>query len=326
MKTLIESMAQQLQEAIEIGKSKSFSCDKTFDQVVILGQGGSGIGGTIISEISYEHLSVPVIVNKNYSIPAFVSDRTLVIVSTYSGNTEETLTAMKACAEKGAEMAVITSGGEALQTSQEKGWSHYVVPGGNPPRSMLAYSLTLQLYILKQYNLLNFDFESELTSFIEWLGEKQDQVIKEGKWMAQNLYGKNVLIYACTGYEGVAIRFRQQLNENSKMLANHAIVPEMNHNELVGWSSGNDSMAACFLRNEIDRDRNQRRIEINKEIIQAHTPHIFEIWSKHKTRLSTSLHLIHLTDWVSFFLSELNGVDIIAIDAIDRLKNELAKF
>lgn len=319
-------MAQQLQEATEIGKSKSFANDKSFDQVLILGQGGSGIGGTIISEIAFEFLSIPVVVNKNYSIPAFVSEKTLVIASTYSGNTEETLTAMKAAAELGAEIVVISSGGEALKTAQEKGWNYYEVPGGNPPRSMLAYSLTLQLYVLKQYGLLLNDFEDEITFFIQWLADNSDTLIQDAKWMAQNLFGKNILIYACTGYEGVAIRFRQQLNENSKMLANHAIVPEMNHNELVGWSGGDHSMAAIFIRNTIDRDRNQKRIEINKEIIADHTPHVYEVWSHHKTRLANSFYHIHLTDWISLFLSELNGVDVIAIDAIDRLKNELAKF
>jgi glucose/mannose-6-phosphate isomerase len=123
----------------------------------------------------------------------------------------------------------------------------------------------------------------------------------------------------------VATRFRQQVNENAKMLCWHHVIPEMNHNELVGWRTENNDLAVILFRNSTDLDRIQARMEINKQTIAAYTDTIVEVWSKGNSNLERALYLIHLGDWVSFFLGEKKGVDIIEVKVIDHLKGELAK-
>lgn len=327
MRTLIENFPSQLEEALEIGSSTHLNqVDKSFHNILITGLGGSGIGGSIVSELVQNNCAVPIKVNKDYHIPAFVNEHTLVIVSSYSGNTEETLSAMNLALEKGAEVAVITSGGKALEIAQQKGLNHIVVPGGNPPRSMFAYSFVQQFVLLCHYGFVSYDFKAQITRTISFLRDNQEKMIEEALFLAENLQGQTPIIYAVDGYEGVAVRWRQQINENSKMLCWHAVVPEMNHNELVGWKGGRDDFSVIFLRNEDDFERNQKRIEINEDIIKEHTPYIYEVWAHGDSKIERALYSIHFGDWVSMHLSDINEVDVMAIEAIDHLKAELAKF
>ena len=327
MKTLIENFSKQLTEALSIGNNADLKPAKnTITNVLITGLGGSGIGGSIVSEVVQDHCTIPVSVNKNYHIPAFVNENTLVIVSSYSGNTEETLYALDLAIEKGAEVAIITSGGKASDIADAKGLNKIVVPGGNPPRSMFAYSFVQQFFLLNHYGLIQDTFQDDLISAVELIDEEETNIISDSLVLADNLEGQIPIIYSVDGYEGVAIRWRQQLNENSKMLCWHQVVPEMNHNELVGWKGGSDQFSVIFLRNDSDFDRNQKRVEINQGIIREYTPYIYEVWSKGASKIEKALYLIHFGDWVSLHLSEINKVDIMEIDAINHLKSELAKF
>ena len=140
----------------------------------------------------------------------------------------------------------------------------------------------------------------------------------------KKLNKKFPIIYACSGFEGVAIRFRQQLNENAKVLVSHNVIPEMNHNELVGWTE-KGKYAVVIIRNEVDYERNQMRIAINKEIITKYAKTIIEIKSKGESLIENTLYLIHLTDWVSFYLAEIRSVDAVEVKVIDFLKGELGK-
>jgi glucose/mannose-6-phosphate isomerase len=139
------------------------------------------------------------------------------------------------------------------------------------------------------------------------------------------LFEKIPVIYAVDGYNGVATRFRQQINENSKMLCWHHVIPEMNHNELVGWAGGSKEFAVIILRSKSDYTRSQARIDINKEIISKYTPHILEVWSKGDYHLEKALYLIHLTDWASCFLGDKKNVDLTEVNVINHLKNSLSK-
>ena len=139
------------------------------------------------------------------------------------------------------------------------------------------------------------------------------------------MYQKTAVIYTAHGFEGVGVRFRQQINENSKMLCWHHVIPEMNHNELLGWRTNTDNLAVVYFRNKCDYGRNQFRIDINKEVIAKYTNNITEVWSEGDTSLQNTLYHIHLGDWVSWYLSVKNNVDAIEIDVINYLKGELAK-
>ena len=143
--------------------------------------------------------------------------------------------------------------------------------------------------------------------------------------MAERLTGKIPIIYAVDTMEPVAVRLRQQINENAKMLCWHHVIPEMNHNELVGWTEKHQDKAVVYLRNKDDYKRNQIRMDINQKIISQYTDNTVEIYSKGNSFIEKALYLVHLGDWVSWYLSEMQGVDAIQIKVIDYLKAELAK-
>lgn len=326
MKTLIENFTKQLRQAIEIGKKSEIRNLKSgIRNIVITGLGGSGIGGTIVSEIVAGECAVPITVNKDYFIPDFVDKNSLVIVSSYSGNTEETIEAMKAALKAKANIVCVTSGGKIAEMAKKNKCNLILIPGGSPPRSALAYSLTQLFFILKKLKLVKTDFEKQLRNAADLLDAEEKKIRAEAAEVADFINVKIPVVYAVDGYNGVATRFRQQLNENSKMLAWHHVLPEMNHNELVGWAGGRNDLAVVILRNKTDYKRTQMRIEFSKKVFSKYTPHVKEIWSKGKSMLEQSLYLIHLTDWVSLFLAEKKGIDPVEVKIIDELKGELAK-
>ena len=325
MNDYISSFTHQLREAVRIGETSSFkAAENKIKNILICGLGGSGIGGSILSDVLSSEITIPISCSKDYSIPNFVNKNTLVIASSYSGNTEETLSALELCISKGAEIAIVTSAGKLKSIAEENNINHIIIPGGQPPRAMFAYSFTQLFYIFQHYNLINSDFKNSLKNSISLLDSQAEKIKTEAKNLAKSLYKKTPVIYVASGYEGVAIRFRQQLNENSKCLCWHHVVPEMNHNELLGWRTNTENLAVIFLRNKSDLKRNQVRMDINKTVISEFTNDIFDIYSQGNSKLENSLYLINFGDWVSWFLSELNEVDAIEIDVINFLKDKLA--
>ena len=326
MKSLIEQFSHHIKEALESIKASSFQePSRPIHNVLITGLGGSGIGGTIIAGLASNLSKVPVLVNKDYSIPAFVNENTLLVACSYSGNTEETVWATKEALKRGAIIACISSGGELMNIAREEKLNLLSMQGGNPPRSMFAYSFSYLAYILEFYGIARFNVKSDLENSIRLLEDSEEHCRQTAQELAHKLKGTIPVIYAVSGQAGIASRWRQQFNENAKMLCWEAEIPEMNHNELVGWEGGSDNFAAVFLRNSTDFARNQKRIEIIKEIIGQKTSTLLEIWSKGETPLQRTFYLVHLGDWISYFLSELNQVDILDIKSIDRLKSELSK-
>jgi glucose/mannose-6-phosphate isomerase len=326
MDELIAGFPAQLKEAVEIGKSAQINAPSNpIQNVLISGLGGSGIGGKIVAQLVSDSIAVPVTINNDYAIPAFVNENTLVIISSYSGNTEETLAAMEQALAKNAEVACITSGGRVLEIAKEKGLNHIVIPGGNPPRACLGYSLTQQFYLLHNYGLIDDSFENQLTAAIAQLERENDSIKQRAEKVANLLYGKTPVIYAEAASEGLAVRFRQQLNENSKTLCWHHVFPEMNHNELVGWAGGSEKLAVLIFRNESDYSRTQVRMNISKEIFAKYTNTIIELPSKGNSAIESSLYLIYLGDWISLYLAWKNEADPIEIEVIDYLKSSLSK-
>jgi glucose/mannose-6-phosphate isomerase len=326
MHQLVQNFPQQLQEAITIGEQSQISLSKTeIRNVLVTGLGGSGIGGTILSEIVSNECPVPISVNKDYFLPAFVNQHTLVIVSSYSGNTEETIQAMETALQAKAKIVCITSGGKIAELAKQNNCDLITIPGGMPPRSCLGYSLTQLFFVLHKLKLIGDSFSKQLKEAIALIQKEEESIKKEAMELAGFLFEKSPVIYAVDGYNGVATRFRQQINENSKMLCWHHILPEMNHNELVGWAGGNDELAVILLRNKTDYVRTQKRIDISKEVFAKHTDNVREIWSKGNSQLEKSIYLIHLTDWTSVYLADKKGIDAVEVNIINHLKGSLAK-
>lgn len=326
MKKLISEFTSQLEEALKIGDNTNLNkSSKTFNNIVITGLGGSGIGGKIVAQLVENEVNVPIFINNGYHLPAFVNEKTLVIVSSFSGNTEETLEAMEIAKEKNAEIACISSGGKVIDLAKENNYNYIVLPGCHSPRAMLTYSLTQQFYLLNHYGFINKDFKEAIKSTITLINKEIESIKEEALKIAKGLKGKTPIIYSEENYEGVAIRLRQQLNENAKVLCWHHVLPEMNHNELVGWAGGKDEYAVILFRNDSDYSRTQKRMEISKEVIEKYTNTHFEVWSKGNNAIEKSFYLIALGDWISIFLAEELSVDPIEIKVINHLKGELSK-
>lgn len=326
MKELIEGFSKQIEKGIDIfSNNLPREIQKKYSNVVISGLGGSGIGGTIIRDLSSTTSSIPVIVNKEYSIPAFVGPGTLFIASSYSGDTEETIAATELAIEKKANIICITSGGKLAEMAKANHLGLLLIPGGSPPRANLGYSLTQLISIFSATGLLPSQSTGELKSTISFLEKNETSIREKAASLAQQLHKKQVIIYSDAAHEGVSIRFRQQLNENSKMLCWHHVIPEMNHNELVGWTEKSDDFAVVFIRNSSDHSRNQVRMDINKGIVANYASTIVEIWGEGKNEIEKTFYIIHLVDWISYFLAELKGVDIMDIKVIDFLKKKLSE-
>ena len=326
MNDYINEFSNHLREAIEIANNTTLSpYTKEIRNILICGLGGSGIGGTIVSDIISSKVNIPIAATKDYSIPNFVNEHTLVIASSYSGNTEETLYALEKCQEKGAEIAVITSGGKLKTIAEENKYNKIIIPGNQPPRAMFGYAFTELFFMLNHYGIIDDSFKADFDKAISLIDTEKADIQKQAMELAKKMYKQTPVIYVAKGFEGVAVRFRQQLNENSKMLGWHNVVPEMNHNELLGWRTNVDGLAVVYFRNKCDYDRNQIRMDINKKVISKFTSNITEIWSKGDSLIENSLYHIVLGDWTSWYLSEMNNVDAIEIDVIDFLKGELAK-
>ena len=326
MNDYINDFTSHLKDAVEIGENANIQkSDKKFNNVLICGLGGSGIGGTIVNDIISPIANIPILATKDYSIPNFINKNTLVIACSYSGNTEETISALEKCMSKNTEVCIITSGGKLKSIAAENRFNNIIIPAGHPPRAMFGYAFTELFYVLNYYGIINDFFKIDFRESISLLESEKKDIQNTARELAKKIHGQTPVIYVAQRFEGVAIRFRQQINENSKMLCWHHVIPEMNHNELLGWRTNVKGLAVVYFRNNSDYKRNQIRMDINKKIILKYTTNITEIWSKGGSIIENTLYHIHLGDWTSWYLSEMNNVDAIEIDVINFLKGELAK-
>jgi len=326
MNDYINDFANHLEDALTIGEKASLvSTKKAINNILICGLGGSGIGGSIIKDVVSRKITIPIAVSKGYDIPGFVNENTLVIACSYSGNTEETLSSLEKCLEKSAEITIIASGGKLKEIATKNKLNNIIIPGGHPPRAMFGYGFTQLFFILNNYGIINDSFKNDFNNAISLIKEHRSKIKGLAKSLADKLHKTTPIIYVANGYEGVAIRLRQQINENSKMLCWHHVVPEMNHNELLGWRTNTENLSVLYLRNENDYYRNDARISINQSIVKKYTNNVLEVWSKGDSIIERSIYLINVGDWISWYLSVLNNVDAIEIDVITFLKEKLSK-
>jgi len=326
MKFYINGFIKQIEEAITIGESAKITPPShPINNVIVSGLGGSGIGGALVSTLTASELKVPMNFNSDYFLPEYVNKNTLLIISSYSGNTEETVNALKLGIEKNAKIICVTSNGKIKETATKHGFDNILIPGGMPPRTCLNLSFTQQLFILNKLGLISDNLIFQLKETISHLRNHDSSIKNQALSIAKKLTGKIPVIYGETRMAPIAIRFRQQINENAKMLCWHNVIPEMNHNELVGWKNVNGDLALVLLKNDDDYYRNIRRMEIVKEIASNYASEIVTIHSKGKNFVEKALYTIYLNDWISYYLAEENGSDSIEVNAIDYLKNELSK-
>jgi glucose/mannose-6-phosphate isomerase len=326
MDDMIARFPAQLREALDIGmKANIKPLEQPVKHFYVAGLGGSGIGANFVAEFVRDELQIPYLVGKGYYVPGYVGPDTLAVASSYSGNTEETLMSYDQMKASGARIVVIASGGKLAEKARNDGFDVMQVPDNwSSPRACLGYSLVQQLCLLHHLGLIEKTTIEQIATAADLLEKDSNEIKAKASRIAELLHGKIPVIYTTDRMESVAIRFRQQINENAKMLCWHHVVPEMNHNELVGWRDKNDQLAVVYFRNRDDFDRNAMRIDINKEIIGHYTSTIIDLYSKGNSLVERAMYFVHLGDWVSWYLAGLRGVDAVEVKVIDYLKSELA--
>jgi len=326
MKELVQNFTRQLRESLNIADKAIVSQGNNIQHIVITGLGGSGIGGTIVAELIADSCKVPVVACNDYFLPAFVNQHSLVIVSSYSGNTEETLSAMQQAIAAGAQLACVTSGGKVLELAKAAQMDFIEIPGGFPPRSCIGYSLVQLVKILVVKGFASPELLKQTEEAIGLLDSESESIKAEALSVAKQLHNKLPVLYSLGTCEGAVVRFRQQINENGKMLCWHHRFPEMNHNELVGWAETNSNLAVVTMRSSFDYERTVRRYEFCKPIFAKRCSAVIDIFAKGNSKMVQVLYHIHIGDWISCYLADLKGIDPVEVKVIDSLKAELSKY
>jgi glucose/mannose-6-phosphate isomerase len=335
MRSLIFNFPRQVEEAVAIGTASKikFPISK-INNIVVSGLGGSAIGGDLLRSYLADEIGVPITVSRNYLLPEYVDERTLVIVSSYSGNTEETISSHHDAVKRKAKVLCITSGGSVKQFAAKKKQPVIEIPGGLPPRAALGYSFFPTLIVLSKLGFFKSK-KKEIEETIVLLKEKAE-VYGDGASqnnpslsIARSLQGKLPVVYSSVDrFDTVNVRWRGQISENAKTLAYGHVFPELNHNEIVGWEVLKDQMKkihVVMLRDTEDNPRIRLRMDITKDIIRNFADGITEVHSEGKSVLARLFSLLYLGDWMSFYLAMLNGIDPTPVKKIDFLKSELAK-
>ena len=330
MKKLIEGFTRQLGEALRIGQAVDLVRQGTdIRNVLITGMGGSGIGANLVESLVFGRIPIPISVCKGYNIPQFVSPHTLFIACSYTGNTEETLAAIQKAMLKRAHIICITSGGKMLELAKEYNFFYIRIPDGySTARAMLGFMIVSLLYALYHTNLIGAAFIKETENSIEYLDRGEKAIQAEAELIAKKLKGRLPFIYCDGRLHAMATRFQQQLNENAKQIAHVNTFPEMNHNEIVGWRFPENilqQVQVIYLYSDHDHERVEKRLEICREIFEKRSNPIIDIVAEGASLLEQYYYLIHLSDWISYYLAKENQVDPDPEDAITFLKEELAK-
>lgn len=322
-----EQLASGRRRADEPGLEVSLD---DFDHVVIIGMGGSAIGGDLLRTFVLDQARIPVFVSRSYHLPAFVSENTLVVASSYSGNTEETLSGLAQAQAREATIVCLTSGGKLKRIASAHDYPCIVMPQGYQPRAALGYSLGALLRLAERLGLV--DLEQEWVEVDEVLPQLTERYAGESEnealGLAEDLYGRIPLIYSSEGFlEAVNLRWRGQMEENAKTLSFGNFLPEQNHNEIMGWEREHpihEMLAIVVLRDADDHPRVKRRFEVMQKLLEERGAVWREVRSQGTQRLTRMVSLLHLGDWVSYYLALKNEVNPTPVKLISELKETLS--
>lgn len=334
MFALLTGFPEQCRRACDIARSAELpAAAPSFDHIVVTGMGGSAVGGELLGGHLAGDIEIPVLVNRDYVLPRFVNRRSLVLACSYSGDTEETLSAVNSIDGRRATVICIGSGGRLAQLASENGYAHIKVPGGQPPRTALGYLFIPLLITLERFGLI--DARSDLEETLEDLETRVrtlsriEQEDNPARRLAQQLVKRVPLVYGSREPNAaLPTRWRNQFSENAKVLAFSNLLPELNHNEIVGWSESSsilDQAHVVLLRDRDEIARVKARFDISREIIERHSVPCSECRSEGGSRLCRTFSLIVLADFTSYILALLNRQDPTPIENIDILKRKLER-
>ena len=331
----IKELPRQCQQAWQAAEDFDLPADYSdIDKVVILGMGGSAIGGDLVRSLATLEAELPVFVQRDYDLPAFVDARTLVIASSYSGNTEETLSAFEQALKTDSKKLAITTGGRLKAMAEKANIPVFVITYKAQPRAALGFGFLPILCFLQKLGFLS-DKSADVAEMVQVLRELSPKISEEiplsdnpAKQLAQRLYGRLPVVYGAGILAEVAHRWKTQINENSKVWAFYEVFPELNHNATVGFPLPREvasKVRVIMLRAPSLHKRVQLRYKITGELLdQAEVEHEF-VDSEGNSLLSQMMSLVMFGDYTSYYLAILYRVDPSPVKVIDYLKEQLAK-
>lgn len=304
------------------------------DQIVVCGMGGSAIGGDLLATLVRQwDVPMPVATVRDYALPTWVDPRTLVVAISYSGNTEETLSCARQALDRGCPLLAVTSGGELAEIARSSDGPVISVPSGQPPRASLGYLLFPVLRSLARW--IDRDMAAEVDSAIRTMralvGELDEapEEANRAKRLARDLQDHVPVIYASAGLtEAVGRRWKTQINENAKSPAYWDVIPELNHNEIMGWEG--DDLASRFvyvlLRDPYEQPPVVRRFDVSRQLLQDRGYLVRDVQGPDESSLLARLMgYIVLGDWVSYYGAMLRGVDPTPVGLIESFKQRMAE-
>ncbi|MBM4428911.1 MAG: bifunctional phosphoglucose/phosphomannose isomerase [Chloroflexi bacterium] len=299
---------------------------------VIVGVGGSGIGGDLLRGLCVQECSIPLLVHRDYLVPAFVNEDSLVIICSYSGNTEEALVGFESAWRKGARLVCITTGGKLERRAEECGAYLCLYHYAAQPRAALGYALMFLLGVAQHVGWItdkSADVAEAVAVMKHWQSEIKETVPtaeNAAKKLAQSLYGHVPVVYGAEHLGEVARRWKGQFNENAKSWAKFDVLPELNHNSVVGYPlphGWSDLARVVLLTSTLNHPRVNLRFEITRELLQRYGFAHETIQARGNSALAHVLSMVHFGDYVSYYLAMLYGVDPWAIGNIEYVKMRL---
>jgi glucose/mannose-6-phosphate isomerase len=302
--------------------------------IVIVGMGGSAIGGEILQDWLRDELPIPLEVCRNYTLPAYVNKDTLVFANSYSGNTEETLSAFLAAIRRKCTTIAITSGGQLETFCKKLQVPHVMIPTGLPPRAAVPFLFFPIPVLMEKMGILS-NIKNELEEAIrvlERVGKANTASVptktNKAKKLAQELTGTVPIIYGFSQYSAIAHRLKTQFNENSKVPSKHDVFPELNHNETVGWEAPatlTKKFSIILIRDPEEPPEIRNRIETTTSLAFNRAKKVLEIDAKGKGKLAKMFSVLCIGDFASVYLAILQNKDPTPVKIIDSVKRELAK-
>lgn len=299
--------------------------------VVLAGMGGSALAGLLSN--TWPDYQVPFEIVRDYEIPAYVGEQTLFIASSYSGNTEETLAAIAAAQDTGAQIVVLAGGGKLVEIAQDKGYPYEVIPAVEQPRFAVLFALKAYVTILERAGLVKpeeaeqsmNDASTFLAQAMETWGATTPVSKNPAKQLALELAGSSPVIYAGPKLFPAAYKWKISFNENAKNVAWCNQYPEFNHNEFMGWTSHpiEKPYKIVELRSNLENERVQKRFEVSERLLSGRRPAPEVVHVQGETILQQLLWAVAFGDFVSIYVALLNGLDPSPVDLIEKFKKEL---
>lgn len=324
---IIAGQADQLRQQYEVEAPVVHG----LQNIVVAGMGGSALAAEFIRSWLSDRLPVPVEIVREYRLPAYVNEHSLIIISSYSGNTEEALAVLEDSKKYRAHVIIMTAGGKLAEIAKKDGYAQIDIPSGLQPRLAVLFGVKAIASVIEHLGLTE-DVTGELEAQADWLVDEARifaasvlTIDNPAKQIAEKLVGHPIVVYGGPMLAMVAMKWKIDFNENGKNQAFYNVLSEFNHNEFIGWQNPrNTTLRVVELQSSLDNDRIKKRFEVSNRLLSGIMPAPVIVEAHGQTKLQQMLWTLLLGDFASAYLAILNGVDPTPVELIEKLKVELS--